>query len=28
MNDIVPATPHDLSFLGLFLQADPIVKGS
>jgi hypothetical protein len=27
MNDIVPATPHDLSFLGLFLQADPIVKG-
>ncbi len=27
MNDIMPATPHDLSFLGLFLQADPIVKG-
>jgi biopolymer transport protein TolQ len=27
MNDIVPTTPHDLSFLGLFLQADPIVKG-
>jgi biopolymer transport protein TolQ len=27
MNDIAPATPHDLSFLGLFLQADPIVKG-
>ncbi|KFG67007.1 MotA/TolQ/ExbB proton channel family protein [Microvirga sp. BSC39] len=27
MNDIVPATLHDLSFLGLFLQADPIVKG-
>lgn len=27
MNDIGPATPHDLSFLGLFLQADLIVKG-
>jgi biopolymer transport protein TolQ len=27
MNDIVPAAPHDLSFAGLFLQADPIVKG-
>ncbi|MBB3017368.1 TolQ protein [Microvirga lupini] len=27
MNDIVPAAPHDLSFMGLFLQADPIVKG-
>jgi TolQ protein len=27
MNDIVPAAPHDLSFVGLFLQADPIVKG-
>ena len=27
MNDIVPATPHDLSFLGLFLQADSVVKG-
>jgi TolQ protein len=27
MNDIVPATPHDLSLLGLFLQADSIVKG-
>jgi TolQ protein len=26
MNDIVPAATHDLSFLGLFLQADPIVK--
>ena len=27
MNDIVPTTPHDLSFIGLFLQADPNVKG-
>jgi biopolymer transport protein TolQ len=27
MNDVLPAAPHDLSFLGLFLQADPIVKG-
>ena len=27
MNDIASTTPHDLSFLGLFLQADPIVKG-
>jgi TolQ protein len=27
MTDIVPAAPHDLSFVGLFLQADPIVKG-
>jgi biopolymer transport protein TolQ len=27
MNDIVPAASHDLSFIGLFLQADPIVKG-
>ncbi|MEE1655433.1 MotA/TolQ/ExbB proton channel family protein [Microvirga sp. CF3062] len=27
MTDTVPATLHDLSFLGLFLQADPIVKG-
>jgi TolQ protein len=27
MNEVAAATPHDLSFLGLFLQADPIVKG-
>ena len=27
MNDVLPAAPHDLSFMGLFLQADPIVKG-
>ena len=27
MNDIVPAAAHDLSIVGLFLQADPIVKG-
>lgn len=27
MNDIVPAAAHGLSFVGLFLQADPIVKG-
>ncbi|MBD2745476.1 MotA/TolQ/ExbB proton channel family protein [Microvirga sp. BT688] len=27
MNDIVAPAPHDLSFVGLFLQADPIVKG-
>ena len=27
MNEIVPAAAHDMSFLGLFLQADPIVKG-
>ena len=26
MNEIVPAASHDMSFLGLFLQADPIVK--
>ena len=26
MTEIMPATPHDMSFLGLFLQADPIVK--
>lgn len=26
MNEIVPASSHDLSFLGLFLQADLIVK--
>ncbi|WP_027315738.1 MotA/TolQ/ExbB proton channel family protein [Microvirga flocculans] len=26
MNNAVSATPHDLSFLSLFLQADPIVK--
>jgi TolQ protein len=26
MNEVA-AAPHDLSFLGLFLQADPIVKG-
>ena len=27
MNEIMPAATHDMSFLGLFLQADPIVKG-
>jgi TolQ protein len=27
MNEIAPEATHDLSFLGLFLQADPIVKG-
>lgn len=27
MDPIAAAPPHDLSFLGLFLQADPIVKG-
>ncbi|MET0531753.1 MAG: MotA/TolQ/ExbB proton channel family protein [Microvirga sp.] len=27
MNEVAAAAPHDLSFLGLFLQADPIVKG-
>ncbi|NBJ11075.1 MotA/TolQ/ExbB proton channel family protein [Microvirga arsenatis] len=27
MNGIAPATTHDLSFMSLFLQADPIVKG-
>lgn len=27
MNEVAAATPHDLSFLSLFLQADPIVKG-
>ncbi len=27
MNGIVPTSAHDLSFLSLFLQADPIVKG-
>ena len=27
MNEIAPAAAHDMSFLGLFLQADPIVKG-
>jgi TolQ protein len=27
MNEIASATAHDMSFLGLFLQADPIVKG-
>lgn len=27
MNPIAAAAPHDLSFLALFLQADPIVKG-
>ncbi len=26
MTEVMPATPHDMSFLGLFLQADPIVK--
>ena len=26
MNEIMPAPSHDMSFLGLFLQADPIVK--
>jgi biopolymer transport protein TolQ len=26
MNEIMPAATHDMSFLGLFLQADPIVK--
>src|SRR5215218_1978446 len=26
MNEIMPAVSHDMSFLGLFLQADPIVK--
>jgi len=26
MNEIVPAAAHDMSFLSLFLQADPIVK--
>jgi biopolymer transport protein TolQ len=26
MNEIIPAASHDMSFLGLFLQADPIVK--
>jgi biopolymer transport protein TolQ len=26
MNEIMPAATHDVSFLGLFLQADPIVK--
>jgi len=27
MDQIAAAPTHDLSFLGLFLQADPIVKG-
>lgn len=27
MTEIAPAAAHDMSFLGLFLQADPIVKG-
>jgi biopolymer transport protein TolQ len=27
MNEVAAAAPHDLSFLSLFLQADPIVKG-
>jgi biopolymer transport protein TolQ len=27
MNEIAPTAAHDLSFLNLFLQADPIVKG-
>lgn len=27
MNETTLAAPHDLSFLALFLQADPIVKG-
>jgi biopolymer transport protein TolQ len=26
MNEITPAATHDMSFLGLFLQADPTVK--
>jgi biopolymer transport protein TolQ len=26
MNEIMPAASHDMSFFGLFLQADPIVK--
>ncbi len=27
MNEIAAAAPHEMSFLSLFLQADPIVKG-
>lgn len=27
MNEIAPAAAHDMSFLGLFMQADPIVRG-
>jgi TolQ protein len=27
MNEIASGTAHDMSFLGLFFQADPIVKG-
>jgi len=27
MNEIASAAPHDMSFLGLFLQADAVVKG-